>query len=63
MIRQKDINGRYISNAVAYCHCINHPGALSRSLAYKHKCIGKKCKHLEIYNANALKRKKYKNKR
>lgn len=62
-MRIKDINGKYISNAIAYCHCEQHEGGLSRELAYKHKCVGKKCKHLEVYNRNALQVKKYKNKR
>ena len=48
--REKDINGNYIGNAIGVCHCDRHPGALNRQIAYKHKCLAKKCKYLEKYN-------------
>ena len=38
-MREKDINGNYIGNAIGYCHCIKHPGALNHKLAFKHKSI------------------------
>ena len=39
--REKDINGKYIGNAIGFCHCELHKGALNSELARKHKCIGK----------------------
>lgn len=62
-MRLPDINGNYVANAVAFCHNSGHPGALTRKLAYEHKCMGKKCKYLEIYNQKAMQVKKYKNRR
>ena len=53
----KSINGKYIGNAIGYCHCMRHEGALNRNLTYKHKCIAKKCKYLEKYNDDAWKKK------
>lgn len=50
-MREKDINGKYIGNAIGYCHCERHKGALNKELAYKHKCVAKKCKYLEKYSA------------
>lgn len=49
-MREKAINGKYIGNAIGYCHCDAHKGALNRELAYKHKCLAKRCKWLEKYN-------------
>lgn len=63
MGREKSITGKYISNAIGYCHCQSHLGALSRTDAYKHKCVGKKCKWLEKYNEDAFERQKYTNKK
>lgn len=40
--RQKGITEKYISNAIGYCYCENHPGALRRINVYKNKCIDKK---------------------
>lgn len=62
-MRIKDITGKWVSNAIAYCHCPKHEGGLTRQLAYDHKCLGKKCKHLEVWNEKALQGKKYKNRR
>lgn len=55
--REKDINGKYIGDAIGYCHSDVHPGALNHTLAYKHKCIAKKCKHLEKYSEESWKKK------
>lgn len=60
-MREKDINGNYIGNAIGYCHCIKHPGALNHKLAFQHKCIGKKCKFLEKYSDKAFEKQKYRN--
>ena len=49
-MREKSIDGKMINNAIGFCHCESHKGALNRELAYKHKCIAKKCKYLEKYN-------------
>lgn len=57
MKKQLSINQTYISNAIGYCHYDKHPGALNRELAYKHKCIAKKCRHLEKYSNEAWERK------
>ena len=57
MMREKDINGKYIGNAIGYCHCPRHEGALNHDLAYKHKCIAKKCKYLERYHEDAWRKK------
>lgn len=64
-MREISIDGNYIGNAIGYCHYEAHKGALNRQLAYKHKCIGKKCKYLEKYNEESWKRcrSKYYNKR
>lgn len=62
-MRVKDINGNYINNAIGYCHCEIHPGALNHDIAYKHKCVAKRCKHLEKYSEDAFRRQQYKNKR
>lgn len=58
---EKDINGKYIRNAIGYCHYDGHKGALNHDLAYKHKCIAKKCKYLEKYSDKAWQRSKYVN--
>ena len=63
MKKQLSINQTYISNAIGYCHYDKHPGALNRELAYKHKCIAKKCKYLEKYSKEAWERQKYRNRR
>lgn len=55
--REKDINGSYIGNAIGVCHCDRHPGALNRQIAYKHKCLAKKCKYLEKYNEESWRKK------
>lgn len=39
--REKDITGKYIGDAIGYCHSVIHPGALNHTLAYKHRCIAK----------------------
>lgn len=55
--REKDINGNYIGNAIGVCHCDRHPGVLNRKIAYKHKCLAKKCKYLEKYNEESWRKK------
>lgn len=63
-MRENSIDGKIINNAIGYCHCDRHPGALNRDIAYKHKCIVKKCKYLEKYNEESWNVKpKYKNRR
>ena len=63
-MREKSITGKYISNAIGYCHYEAHKGALNKELAMKHKCIAKKCKYLEKYNEESWNVKpKYKNRR
>lgn len=63
-MRQKDIHGKYIGDAIGYCHYEAHPGALNKRLAKEHRCIAKKCKHLEKYSEDAWQLKKaYKNRR
>lgn len=59
MKSELDINGKYIHNAIGYCHYPMHPGALNRELGYKHKCIGKKCKYLEKTNEKAWEKQAY----
>lgn len=62
--REKDINGKYIGNAIGYCHCPAHEGALNKKLAIEHKCVAKRCKYLEKYSEDAWRfRLKYYNKR
>ena len=56
-MREKSITGKYIGNAIGYCHCKAHTGALNKELAYKHKCIAKRCKWLEKYNDDAWRKK------
>ena len=64
LMREISIYGKMISNAIGYCHCEAHKGALNRDIAYKHKCIAKKCKYLEKYNEESWNVKpKYKNRR
>ena len=63
-MREKDINGVYINNAIGYCMCPQHQGALNRKIAYEHKCLAKKCKHLVKYDDASWKLKQsYKNRR
>ena len=63
-MREKSITGKWISNAIGYCHCERYKGALNKDLANKHKCIAKKCKYLEKYNEESWNVKpKYKNRR
>ena len=62
LMREISICGKMISNAIGYCHCEAHKGALNRELARKHKCKAKKCKYLEKYNEESLRQKPvYKN--
>lgn len=44
------IYGTYIGNAIGFCHYTKHPGALNKAIAYKHKCLAKKCKYLQKYD-------------
>lgn len=61
---EKDINGKDIKNAIGYCKCEQHPGALSRELAFEHKCMAKRCPHLVKYNETQWRKKQgYKNRR
>ena len=61
-MREKSIDGKYIGDAIGYCNYSKHPGAINRKLAYEHRCIAKKCKHLQKYSEDAWKLKqKYKN--
>lgn len=60
-MRVKDINGNYIGNAIGYCHCPRHEGALNHDLGYKHKCMAKKCGYLEQWNPKAWEIKRYYN--
>ena len=63
-MREKSITGKWVNNAIGYCHCEAHKGALNKELATKHKCIAKKCKYLEKYNEESWNVKpKYKNRR
>ena len=62
LMREISIDGKIIKNAIGFCHCEAHKGALNRELARKHKCIAKKCKHLEKYNEEIWRQKPaYKN--
>ena len=62
-MRQQDINGKYIGDAIGYCHYEKHEGALNYKLAKEHKCIAKHCKHLEKYSEDAWRyKKRYRNK-
>lgn len=64
MKSELDINGKYIRNAIGYCHFDKHPGALNNEIAFKHKCLAKKCGYLEKYDEESWKKKqKYKNRR
>lgn len=56
-MREKSITGKYIGNAIGYCHCRLHKGALNKELAYQHKCVAKRCKWLEKYNDDAWRKK------
>ena len=63
-MREKSIDEKIIKNAIGFCHCEAHKGALNRELARKHKCVQKKCRHLEKYNEESWNVKpKYKNRR
>ena len=62
-MRQKDIHGDYIGDAIGYCHYSKHEGALNYKLAKEHKCIAKRCRHLEKYSEDAWRlKKRYRNK-
>lgn len=43
------IDGTMIHNPVGYCDCKSHEGYLNKALIQKHKCLGKKCKHLCLH--------------
>ena len=61
-MREKSIDGKVINNAIGFCHCEVHPGASNRELARKHKCVQKRCRHLEKYNDESWRQKPlYKN--
>ena len=61
-MREKSIDGKIIKNAIGFCHYEAHPGALNRELARKHKCVQKRCRHLEKYSEDAWRQKPlYKN--
>lgn len=63
-MREKSIHGKMINNAIGYCHYSGHKGALNRELAYKHKCLAKKCRYLEKYNEDSWNKKPaYKNRK
>lgn len=63
-MKEKSITGKMITNAIGFCHFEGHKGALNRGMAYKHKCIAKKCKYLEKYNEESWNVKpKYKNRK
>lgn len=57
MKREIDITGKYIGNAIGFCHCSTHIGALNKKLAYEHKCLAKNCKYLEKYDEEQWKSK------
>ena len=57
IMREKSIEGKMINNAIGFCHCAEHKGALNKEIARKHKCIAKKCRHLEKYNEDAWRQK------
>lgn len=54
-MKQKDIDGKTITNAIGYCHCKLHEGALNGWHIRKHKCRGKHCKWFELYPGVKLK--------
>ena len=56
-MREKSIDGKMINNAIGFCHYEEHRGALNKGLAIKHKCIAKKCRHLEKYNEESWRQK------
>lgn len=61
-MRENSIDGKIIKNAIGYCHCDRHQGALNKELARKHKCIQKRCMNLEKYNEESWRQKPdYKN--
>ena len=61
-MREKSIDGKIIKNAIGFCHYEGHAGALNKELAKKHKCIAKRCRHLEKYREDAWRQKPvYKN--
>lgn len=61
-MREKGIDGKIIKNAIGFCHYEAHPGALNKELARKHKCVQKRCRHLEKYNEKSWRQKPaYKN--
>lgn len=63
-MREKSIDGKWIGDAIGFCHCERHKGAVNKKLAYEHKCVAKKCKYLEKYSEDAWKKKdEYKNKK
>ena len=54
-MREQDINGKYIGDAIGFCHYNKHKGALNKKLAYEHHCIAKQCRFLEKYTEEAWK--------
>lgn len=63
-MREVDINGKYIGDAIGFCHYGKHEGALNSRIARRHKCLAKKCKYLEKYNEESWRLKdSYRNRR
>ena len=63
-LREQDINGKWIGNAIGFCHYNKHPGSLNKDIAYQHHCIAKKCRFLEKYSEEAWEKKHtYRNRR
>lgn len=61
-MREKSIDGKWIGDAIGFCHCARHLGAVNRKIAHEHKCVAKKCKYLEKYSEDAWRLKlKYRN--
>ena len=57
-MREKSRDGNYIGDAIGFCHCARHKGAVNRKIAHEHKCIAKRCKYLEKYSAEIQKSEK-----
>lgn len=58
-MRELSIDGVYIRNAIGYCECDRHKGAVNREIAVKHKCMTKKCKYLTKYSEEAWQKDRY----
>lgn len=61
-MRHKDIYGHWIGDAIGYCNCKYHPGAINRKIVKEKHCDRKHCKYLAKFD-NWHDKQRYKNRK